>query len=432
MNGKKIIRVSKANPTPRELSRRSHGRVFRSAHIGNLAVYNIAGTLGRIASKGGRLHTTGITLQLYDRTSPAADKNYHPGRIIFNGKDVSFFENSERLTPFMFLSGDQRKAAAEFLGVSVKQIPENLATLHVRIMQRIARGARVYTFSQYLAEKERRVKSVLDHLIQKGHWEIFDRYVDREGNIHRLAKENEDELVYGTGIRVKKSDGVMQALKANRELAKIVSTGKRPNEDIGLLVSVKAVTLLSVVLEAYGKRKSQQVFHASGPDMVNYVLSEAYLKEFGKLAEAMEDFPHLPLVSEFKVFPLLPLRIMAPKSNAEQTRLTNRLAALLQRKRRIERAKYALKYATPEQKKALLARTGPLEKTINAQLEETGKALAPHLLPQDSTVKDNYFQRRWMYDQWHNPKEYELPLGLAVRTIGELDSILNQIKKSRK
>ncbi len=418
--------------------------VYRSAHVGNIGLYNLAGAASA-SHRRKRGKATGITLLLYDRNLVGVDKNYSPGAVIF-GNNSTHFVNSggktlagtqapDRLSAFTELSPDAKRQISEKLGLSVEEIPDTLAGLHYKTAKKAyAQGSGgVMTQSEYFVKHEVLLKRILTAWVKAGKLEVFNRVLLGDGTVLPLKSTpiRQDRL-FSDRVSVPVEELVQEVINANRVLAKSVVEGKVPElkkgeGHFGVLLEAKALYALHSLLDAYKghphgtkfNTERMQVFHLSGPDAIKYSSKPEFVKGVQELVRLAQPQAAFPKVIEFHLLPQTHLNFASDSKTVEKLEtavdLWKKLNALAK-----ENA-VKIKAATNEDRTRVIAECSAKINPEREKLRVLSRALGDYLGVHSQVTG---FQRTTMYDVVHGKYgKLRLPHNIGDLTLDELGKL---------
>lgn len=201
------------------------GRVLKTPHIGNIYPNNLA------------IISLGIPTLLYDRNVGSKDKNFHPHKIIFEGK-------SEIISDSNILSTHSKiKYLSKNFEIGRNIVGTNLVNFHLESLNKVLPTGNHFTYSNYLRENKDSVYRVVKE-IAKTFPEIWCRFVDKDGVVtnKKITKSNIfDDGVYGVN-----------------------------NKEKGWLIPNPVNILLHGVIDTINLKISE-IYLLSGPDMCSYI-----------------------------------------------------------------------------------------------------------------------------------------------------------------
>lgn len=205
--------------------RKEGASVMKTPHVGNVYPNNLL------------VARMGILMNFYDRTIGARDKNFHPHRVIVDGK-------SEEIALGHVMTTHAR-VTREVIGVPHIAKEERIVDCHMRAMQNAMPDADCVVYTDYLRHHADVVLEVLS-IVADEHPEVWEYLVTRDGDRRpfHITRGRERLLAYGIyGI----TDDAQGALVPN--ILNILLDGIIESRETGL----------------------HEVYHLSGPDMVKYI-----------------------------------------------------------------------------------------------------------------------------------------------------------------
>lgn len=233
------------------LARDGHS-LLRSAHCGNLLGYNLQLLQA--------FQEVPFELNLYDRRMTGYDSNYKPERLIRSatgGGIERLTEHAKILVPY---AEDGRGAS--------------LSYRHLHQLRQLSK--QVFTYSQWIMRHRTAIEVLLRKLEGRAP-ELFDRYVNKEGQIYHLKAAGTTANTYH--YRVREDLYTDETTIPHRDLTNLFLEGaesmaQRSTEGAGpraatCLTSNEVTTFLYGYIEA--RRTGKDIYHLSGPDMVHYM-----------------------------------------------------------------------------------------------------------------------------------------------------------------
>ncbi len=436
--------------TPKQLAELSRSQtIVRSAHLGNVGLYNLAGA-AKLSAKKRSFRNPGVTLLLLDRNLLGRDTNYRPKSVIFNqaitpvlragGKDVLDQPQPDFLTPFSPISEQMRDKLAKLLGVSQSEIPGTLAGLHYKTAKKAyGQGAgTVVTWSEYLNSHEKLLRSILNAWVKAGKYNVFDRVIIPGGQLAHLTSSTprNGALFYqtkdgGSIKRVQIEDLVQFTLNANRSLAHAVKTGTVPEAksdgNVGVMFNVEASTALGALLEARKAHPSgtpfnserMAVYHLSGPDYIKYGSKADFVKEVSELVSLAKPAGAFPKTIEFHLLPQTNLNLAGNSATAKKLEEIiahwKGLSALQKEKGE------KIKAAQPTEKRQLIGEYDSRIRTFRDVLSKKILALKIHFVDHASVLG---LRRTTIYDIVHGDHgPVHLPRNARNMTLTEMGKL---------
>lgn len=206
--------------------------VAKSPHVGNWYPNNLA-----VASLG-------IPMSVYDRTYGAADKNFHPHKIIVDG-------GSEEVANPAILTTHARVIRESSWFPDRFPVGSRMLDGHMQAIRDAVPGANCEVFTDYLRRHADRVLAILEVATAVSP-SLWRRFVHTDGTI--------TEPVCGGWRRIAETGGIYGLT----------------NDEFGWLIPNQLNVLLDGVLET-ALYNENVVYHLSGPDMIGYIDSYAEL-----------------------------------------------------------------------------------------------------------------------------------------------------------
>lgn len=216
------------------LHRAGHS-VAKSPHVGNWYPNNLA-----VASLG-------IPMSVYDRTYGAADKNFHPHKVIVDG-------GSEEVANPAILTTHARVIRESSWFPERFPVGSKVLDGHMQAVRDAVPGANCEVFTDYLRRHMDKVLAILEvatALVPS----LWRRFVHADGTI--------TEPVCGGWRHITETGGIY---------------GLTNNNECGWLIPNELNVLLDGVVET-ALYNEDVVYHLSGPDMIGYIGSYAELLE---------------------------------------------------------------------------------------------------------------------------------------------------------
>ncbi|MCG2694923.1 hypothetical protein L6261_02455 [Candidatus Parcubacteria bacterium] len=243
------------------------GRVLKTPHIGNIYPNNLA------------IISLGIPTLLYDRNVGSKDKNFHPHKIIFEGK-------SELISDSNILSTHSKiKYISKNFEIERDIVGTNLVNFHLESLNKVLPAGNCFTYSDYLRENKDSIYRVIKE-VTKTFPEIWSRFVDKDGVVtnKKTNKSNIfDDGVYGVN-----------------------------NKEKGWLIPNPVNILLHGVIDTINL-KTSEIYLLSGPDMCSYIKNyeDVLNSMFDHLKKTLE--LELPDSVNCHIIPVANMRFVATK-----------------------------------------------------------------------------------------------------------------------
>lgn len=205
--------------------------VLRSAHVGNVAPYNLV------------LANAGIPTLLVDQTITGVDKNYFPESILTQESQVTIAPTGVLVSRAAVNVG----AVPDSLPAALKT--DNLVELHIAGLEAAVPSTRAISDTAYVRKQEA-IAGEITSLAARAMPALFSRVVLPDGRVERRA--DAAELLSSLGILA------------------LADEPSAPRSAVLMPLAVNIVT--NFVAEALETDRAEQ-YHISGPDMVLYLRS---------------------------------------------------------------------------------------------------------------------------------------------------------------
>jgi len=253
--------------------------VVKTPHVGNCYPNNLL------------VARAGIPVQLYDRTLGCKDTNFHPHTIIKDGVAQEVGPDDVMLT---HASVQQTHPAFPDIVSSGR----NLAAAHAAALSDALPSADISIFSEYLKSHADLVRAVLAAIFPHNP-DLWTRYVGTDGRVRKRQPPATFSRLARAGIY-----GVN-----DQESGWII-----PNE-LNLLVDA-VIQIDRLHTDADGDFGRADLYHLSGPDMIEYIGSdEWHLKDMSGAYDVIRDTidVNLPEYIHFHIVPVSSLRFAVPE-----------------------------------------------------------------------------------------------------------------------
>lgn len=201
--------------------------VMRSAHIGNVAPYNMV------------LAREGFDMLLVDQTVTGVDKTYHPELLLQGGTEQAVAKTGILVC----------RSAVDVPQLGFEQA-HSLDELHIAGLQAAIPGANAFTNTEYLRKRESLVGDIT-RIAARTMPEIFTRISSPEGEVVK-AGEGQDfaDIALQRGVIALQDDPRSNTAE--------------------VLVPLQVDIVANFIIEALESEKAEQ-YHLSGPDMALYM-----------------------------------------------------------------------------------------------------------------------------------------------------------------
>jgi hypothetical protein len=250
----------------------SGGRVLKTPHIGNIYPNNLA------------IISLGIPTLLYDRTIGSKDENFYPHKIIFSG------QNEEISDPDILSTHSKIKLQPEGINLKRNIIGENIVNFHLETLKETIPDGNYFTYSNYIEENKDLV-SIITKEIAKTFPEIWHRFVDVNGFVHKKQNPTTDEII---------SKGIFGI----------------DNQKEGWLIPNPVNILLHGTIDVI-KFNTNDIYLLSGPDMYLYMKDyEAVLGSMYSYIKSSLDL-ELPESINCHIIPAMKMRFITTQNNKD-------------------------------------------------------------------------------------------------------------------
>ena len=252
------------------LHRAGHS-VTKSPHVGNWYPNNLA-----VASLG-------IPMNVYDRTIGAKDKNFHPHKLIVDGR-------GEEMANPALLTTHARVIHAPSWFPERFPVGSRVLDGHMQAIRDAVPDANCVVYTDYLRQHMDKVLAILE-VATALFSSLWCRFVNPDGTVHKRACDGWSHITRTGGIY-----GLT-------------------NDESGWLIPNELNVLLDGVLEAalYNERV---IYHLSGPDMIGYIGDYAV-----QLNTAHYELEHhldwVPKSMELHVVPVAAMRFAVPETRRQ-------------------------------------------------------------------------------------------------------------------
>ncbi len=308
---------------------REGASVTKTPHPGNIYLNNLA------------IAHLGLRLLFHDRTLGRKDRNFHPHKVIKGGMAEVIADPDVMLTHARVLN------ASLFMNGHFP-VGERVAHCHLNALAEAVPGVRMRLYTDYLTEHEDTVREVLRLCsgIPLPYEYGWKRVVDEEGRLTTLPTPSWNRI---------SKDGIY---------------GLQGRVDGWVMPNIFNI-LVDGVIESR-QFQTADIYHLSGPDMVNYLkLLEGLLHRlYDHLRQHMTD---LPEELRFHVVPVASMRLVTTMDRSE---VLDRIVALyLQIKDENSVVGATIRAAdSKDEKHALVQQWGARRKTLRRELQEAVRA----------------------------------------------------------